>query len=178
MHIVFVHFHFLVNNQFCEIYNNNFDNSSIKISIIQRSNKNFTEGNMYYIKDEFNHELGWWQNPEIMNEYIAKLNPDMVYIFGLNLPLHFRWLKHHISSHTIVIAQHCGEEFWIQKNLWLQQFGLRVVNGFVFISQKDAILWKRCAAILDSQPVFELHEFKNEVINIYNRLLDINMTSE
>jgi len=172
MHIVFVDFHFQDNNHCSEIYTNNFINNTIKTSFIQRSNKNFTKGNRHYIKDEFNRELRWWQNPEILNDYITKLNPNMIYIYGLDLPLHFRWLKHHVASNTIIIAQYCGEDLWIQKNLWLQQFGLRVVNGFVFASQKDAIPWRKCAAILDSQPVFEFDEFKNEISKVYNKLLN------
>jgi hypothetical protein len=170
MHIVFVHFHFLIHNQRNNIYNNIIDNN-IKVSIIQRSNNNFTDGNKYYVKDEFEQELRWWQNPELLNEHISQLKPDLVYIYGLNLPLHFRWLRHYLATNTIIIAQYCGEDIWIQKNLWLQQFGLRVVNGFVFATKKDANSWRKCAAILDSQPVFELKEFKNEITDIYNRLL-------
>ena len=170
MHVVFVHFDYLIDDLFAEIYKNNFANKNIKISIIQRSNKNSIEDNKHYKKDEFDQSLRWWQNPEIFNDYIANLKPDIVYIFGLHLPLHFRWLRHHLNSDVIIIAQHCGEELWLQKNLWLQQFGLRVVNGFVFASQKDAIPWMKCAAILESQPVFEYDYFKKETTNIYSNL--------
>jgi hypothetical protein len=173
MHIVFVHYNYLINDTFAEIDKNTFKNKNIKTSIIQRSDTNSIEGNKHYIKDEFDQSLRWWQNPEILNDYIAGLKPDIVYIFGLNLPLHFRWLKHHINSDVIIIAQHCGEELWLQRNLWLQQFGLRVVNGFVFASQNDAIPWIKCAAILESQPVFELEIFINEIEDIYKNFSKI-----
>lgn len=169
MHIVFIHFHFPSKKNEYKIYDN-FYFENAKVSIVQRNNHHSVKENFHYVKDEFDQELRWWQHPEKLNEYIAQFKPDIVYIFGLNLPLHFRWLKHYLPQNTIIIAQYCGEDIWIQKNLWLQQFGLRVVNGFVFTTQKDANSWRKCAAILDSQPVFELNEFKNGIAAIYSNL--------
>lgn len=170
MHIVFVHFHFLRDNHDQFIYNDLKD-KNINVSIVQRSNKFHMINNQHFIKDEFESELRWWQNSEIVSEHIAKLNPDIVYVFGLNLPLHFRWLKHHLRTETIIIGQHCGENLWIQRNLWLQQSALRIVDGFVFDSQENANKWLKCAAILDSQPVFNIDQFKNEAIIIQKQLL-------
>jgi len=170
MHIVFVHFNYPANNNEPRIYEN-FDNKNIKISIVQRNDKQFVKDNFKFVKDEFNHELKWWQNPETLNDYIGKLNPDMIYIFGLNLPLHYRWLMHHISPKTIIIGQHCSEGHWIQRNLWLQQSALRIVDGFVFPIKKEANPWLKCAAILESQPIFEMDNFEDNIIDIYNNLL-------
>ena len=170
MHIVFVHFHYLINNHCSRIYKN-WSNDNFKLSIIRRSNKNFTEDNNHYINDEFDQELLWWQNPEKLNKYIGNLNPDIVYIFGLNLPLHFRWLRHHLKPNALITAQHCGEDIWIQRNLWLQQSALRIVDGFVFESQADAAPWLKCAAVLESQPIFDINKFKNEINRIHKKLV-------
>jgi hypothetical protein len=170
MHVVFVNFNYPEQNSKSMIYEN-IENDSIKISIVQRNDKQLVKGNVHFVKDEFKHKLKWWQNSETLNEYIGRLNPDMVYIFGLNLPLHFRWLIHHISPKTIIIGQHFGEDIWIQRNLWLQQSALRTVNGFVFSYKKDANPWLKCAAILKSQPIFEIDNFRNNIIDIYSNLL-------
>ena len=171
MHIVFVQFEYPDKKNKSMLYNS-IDNENIKMSFVQRNKTQYVKGNHHFVKDEFDSELKWWQNSETVNEYIGSLNPDMVYIFGLNFPLQYRWLKHNISSKTILIGQHCGEGHWIQRNLWLQQSALRVVNGFVFSSKKDANSWLKCAAILKSQPIFEIDEFKNKIKNIYNNLMN------
>ena len=176
MHIVFVDFHYHNNNE-PRIYEN-LDNQNIKISIVQRNDKQLVKGNFHFVNDEFDPELKWWQNSETLNKYNGNLNPDMVYIFGLNLPLHFRWLIHHISPKTIIIGQHFGEDIWIQKNLWLQQSALRVVDGFVFPTKKNADSWLKCAAILESQPIFEIENFQTNTIEIYNSLLKNKLNSE
>ena len=176
MHAVFVHL-FPIDKTDNAVYQN-LASQEIEISILQRSNSFSKSGIFYSIKDEFDLELKWWQNSDILNNYIGQLNPDMVYIFGLNLPLHFRWLKHHISQNTILIGQHCSENTWIQRNLWLQQSALRVVDGFVFKSKKDANPWLNCAAILESQTIFEVDDFRNNILNIYNTLLNNKMINK
>ena len=170
MHVLFVHF-FPYDRIDTPVYIN-LSNDELEFSIIERSNIISKKGNLHYIKDEFDLKLKWWQNSEVLNNCISKFNPDLVYIFGLNLPLHFRWLKHHISSKTILIGQHCGENIWIQRNLWLQQSALRVVDGFVFESMNVAMPWLKCAAILESQPIFEMENFKNNIVEIYKKLLN------
>jgi len=175
MHVAFIHFHYPIISD-SEIYHN-LDNENIKISIVQRNFKNFLQDNFHFVKDEFNQELKWWQNSETLNNYLGELNPDLVYIFGLNLPLHYRWLKHYISPNTIIVGQHCGENIWIQRNLWLQQSALRVIDGFAFKSKKEANPWLKCAAILESQPIFEIEHFRKNIFKIYNNLLK-NKTSD
>ncbi len=147
-------------------------NENIKISIVQRDKTQIVKGNQHFVKDEFGSDLKWWQNSETLNNYIGSLNPNMVYIFGLNLSLHFRWLKHYVSPKTILVGQHYGEEHWIQKNLWLQQSALRIIDGFVFQTKEESNAWLKCAAILETQPIFEIDYFKNNIIDIYNTLLN------
>lgn len=171
MHNVFVRFDYPTDNDDCRIFET-LDTKDLKISIVQRNNKQSTKNNIHYINDEFEHKLKWWQNSDILFKYVAELNADIVYIFGLDLPLHFRWIKHFISPKIVLIAQHCGETPWIQKNLWLQQSSLRVVDGFVFNKKSESNIWTKCAAILDSQPVFELDNFKDKMIDIYKGLQD------
>jgi len=169
MHVVFLHL-FPSNKIDTSVYQDLIF-QEIEISILQRSNTNSQNGNLHLIKDEFDLKLKWWQNSETLNNYVGELNPDMVYIFGLNLPLHYRWLKHYISPNTILVGQHCGENIWIQRNLWLQQSALRVVDGFVFPKRTDANPWLKCAAVVESQPIFEIENFRKDMFRIYNNLL-------
>ena len=171
MHIVFIHFHFHEEYKKYSIYKK-LRGTNINFSIVQRKGHSFKENNIHFIKDRFNPELKWWQNPESLNLYIQKLKPDMVYIFGLNLPLQFRWLKHFIHPNTILVGQHCGETPWIQKNLWLQQSALRVVDAFIFENTQSADPWLKCAAILECQPIFEIEDFSNKINKIFNSLQD------
>ncbi len=173
MHVVIVNFVYNSNDRLNEIYSEVQKAINGKISFVQRSDRDYKQNSIsidtYFVKDEFKQNLRWWQNPDRVNELIASLNPDIVHILGLNLPLHFRWLKHHISDTTILLAEHTGEKIWLQKNLWLQQFGLRVVDGFIFQSQEDVKPWKKCAAILERQPVFQIaSSFKNDLSEVYN----------
>jgi hypothetical protein len=171
MHFVFIHFHFYEDYKKYSIYKT-LKSNHIDFSIAQRKDHSFTENNIHFINDDYGPELKWWQNPESVNLYIQKLKPDMVYIFGLNLPLQFRWLEHFIDPGTILIGQHCDETPWIQKNLWLQQSALRVVDAFVFENTQSADPWLKCAAILESQPIFEIKDFSKNIITIYNSLQD------
>lgn len=149
-----------------------------KISIINRAEKdhyyNENSVDIFLVNDEFDQHLLWWQNPEKVNELVGSLNPDIVHIPGLNLPLHYRWIKHCISKDTIILAEHTGEQTWPQKNLWLQQFGLRVVNGFIFHSKDLLQPWLKCAAILEKQPVYilspESDNYISDLANIYKTL--------
>jgi hypothetical protein len=170
MHIVFVHFDYPRKNNKSMVYDG-IDNKNIKISIVQRNKTQLVKGNHHFVKDEFDSDLKWWQNSETVNEYIGNLNPDMVYIFGLNLSLHYRWLKHFVSPKTILIGQHCGEGHWIQRNLWLQQSALRIVDGFVFTTINEANPWQKCADILELQPIFKIDNFQKNIFKIYESLL-------
>ena len=76
------------------------------------------------------------------------------------------------------MGQHCGEDIWIQRNLWLQQSALRVIDGFVFPNRTDADPWLKCAAILEYQPIFEIRNLKNNITEIYKNLLKKKLDSK
>ncbi len=158
MHVVILKYSSEHDN-FINTYSEIAESANFNISLVQRSKKNLanTDGKLkeHYLKDEFGVNLLWWQNPELVNEFVGSLNPDIVHILGLNLPLHFRWIKHYVPENTKLLGEHTGENLWPQNNLWLQQFGLRVVDGFIFSSKKVAEPWIKCAAILKKQPVFD-----------------------
>ena len=152
-----------------------------KISIVQRSTFNSSntidEIGYHFICDEYKATLRWWQEPEVTFQKLAELHPDVIHVRGLNLPLQFRWLRRIVGESTILVGEHTGEDFWAQRNLWLQQFGLRVVDGFIFGDLKDAQRWIKASVILEKQPIIEIPTLlKNptqkadKIMNFYNKL--------
>ena len=168
MHVIFLHYHynpkikspeeyFEYNKDKIEFYSHLKQSGIDKISIIQRasfSNKTvLSDINFYFIKDEFDPELRWCDKPLKVHTTAAAVEPDMIHVYGLDLPIHYRWLRKTIGEKIILYGQHTGEKKWLQRILWLQQFGLRVVDGFIFKNDKDAKPWLKAAVILPNQPI-------------------------
>jgi len=157
-------------------------NPKISLRIVQRAtfnaSKNFENVTYNFLKDEFDPTLLWWQEPITVIEHISKLKPDVILVRGLNLPLQFRWLRREVGKKIIIIGEHTGEPFWASRNLWLQQFGLRVVDGFIFQDLKKAHSWTKASVILDKQPIVKLllsskdtKATRKSLINFYETLL-------
>ena len=112
--------------------------------------------NIYMRRDELPAVLKWHQRPDGIFKLLQTLNPDIIHAFSLGLPLHFRWLRRMFGDDVRLIGHHTGEHRWIQMRLWLQQFGLRVVDGFVFPCRNDAQEWIKAAVILPVQMLVSL----------------------
>jgi hypothetical protein len=138
----------------------------INIHIVQRAPfkiaRTINNIDYYFIKDEFDHILRWWQEPEAVFQLLADIQPDLIHVCGLNLPLQFRWLRRIVGENVIIVGEHTGETIWAHRNLWLQQFGLRVVDGFIFKKLKEAEIWIKSSAILEKQPVAEIPYSKKD----------------
>ena len=101
-------------------------------------------------------------------------------MFNLGLPLHFRWLRNLLPQKTKIIGHHTGEHIWIQLRLFLQQFGLRTADGFIFENLEDAEPWLKASVILPRQPVFEIpngqtpaHIIAEKLNECYNHLKNL-----
>jgi hypothetical protein len=132
----------------------------------------------YFVTDEFQPLLRWWQEPVSAIEILAELKPQIIHVYGLDLPLFFRWLRRRVGEETIIMGQHMGEDIWANRNLWLQQFGLRPVDGFIFHHKDEERLWTRASVILSKQPIFEIARSPgkvdikaNQLKTIYNEML-------
>jgi hypothetical protein len=153
-----------------------------KISVIQRASFNATttveEITYYFVSDEFKPSLRWWQEPVPAFQLLSEIQPGVVHVSGLNLPLQFRWIRRLVGDEIILIGEHTGETIWASRNLWLQQFGLRVVDGFIFQDLMDAHPWTKASVILEKQPIVEISRPTKDpkataksLINFYNELL-------
>jgi len=135
----------------------------ISISIVQRAsfNETYNRDNLTYqfVRDEYQSSLLWWQEPASSFELLADIKPDLVEIAGLNLPLNFRWLRRIVGERIKIIGTHTGEDIWANRKIWLQQFGMRVVDGFIFQKKADTEPWIRTAVILPRQPIFILEAY-------------------
>jgi hypothetical protein len=152
------------------------------ISVVQRSlfkkKSSVNDVDYYFITDEFDPILRWWQEPEQAFQLLFEINPEVIVIRSLDLPLQFRWLRRIIGENVIIIGEHTGEEIWASRNLWLQQFGLRVADGFLFNNLKKSHPWTKASVILEKQPIIEIDLNSNDpqktaqsVVNFYNNLL-------
>lgn len=157
--------------------------SDFSFSVVQRAaiSGTFTEQNIsfYLISDEFNTSLRWWQEPVSVFEKVAVLEPNIIQLEGLDKPLNFRWLRRMVGDEVKIVGCHNGEDIWAQRNLWLQQFGLRVADGFIFQKKSETEAWIRAAVILPRQPLFILNAYgspdQNEaekLMHIYKELLN------
>ncbi len=152
-----------------------------KINMVCRAGKTadhrIKDINLYLRKDEFPPILRWHQRPEEIFSLVKELNPDVIHAFSLGLPLHYRWLRKLLGPSVRLAAHHTGEHHWIQMKLWMQQFGLRVVDGFVFYQPEDALTWLKSAIILPTQRVISMKKGQNVVHrdrvipNLYQELI-------
>lgn len=136
-----------------------------KISHVQRAKSSqstkIDQIDYNFVKDDFDKKLRWWQEPAPALELLTKRKPDVVLVAGLDLPLNYRWLRRLTGIDVKIIARHTGETLWPGRNLWLQQFGLRVVDAFIFHKKEDSQPWTKASVILARQPVYVLPSFEN-----------------
>ena len=156
--------------------------SDLDITVVQRSafeSTHVVDGVKYYfITDEFSNILRWWQEPKSSIAVIKKLNLDILQVAGLNLPLQFRWLRRQIGHNITIIGQHTGETIWANRKIWLQQFGLRVVDGFIFANESDKYSWIKAAVILPRQTIYIIPYQHNDLRKTVRALLKIYSTMD
>ena len=152
------------------------------VSIVQRATFNSTRTmenvGYYFINDDLDPKLRWWQKPVQVFKLISQLKPNIIQIHGLDLPIQFRWLRREIGDNIKLVGEHTGEKIWAKRKLWLQQFGLRVADGFIFKDMKDAIPWTKASVILNKQPIVEIpiagedvESTADSLLRFYNNLL-------
>ena len=137
-----------------------------KISHVQRAAQSHSESieriEYNFIEDEFGKKLRWWQEPAPAFELLALRKPDFILVAGLDLPLNFRWLRRLTGIDIRIIGHHTGETIWPGRNLWLQQFGLRVVDAFLFHDKAACQPWTKSSVILVRQPIYIIPSFESE----------------
>jgi hypothetical protein len=146
--------------QYAPVYTRLSGDHEIHLSIFHRAQESmrFEHDNITVLfqEDDYAERLRWCDNPIQLHRTVASWNPDIVHMYNLGLPLHFRWLRNLLPEKTKLIGHHTGEHIWIQLRLFLQQFGLRTVDGFIFENKDDAEPWLKASVILPRQPVFEI----------------------
>ena len=128
-------------------------------------------------QDDLPIQLSWWQEPEDLFRHIAEFNPDIIHVMGLDLPLHYRWLRKQVGKAPYILGQYTGEQIWPNIRIWMQQFGLRTANGFLFDDELAADLWLKRAAILPRQDLFKiknLHRDPEFLAQVYLKILKSN----
>jgi len=153
--------------------------SKKKLTIIRRSDVNyeFRTNNTTIVlrRDNFPPLLSWWQEPEDLFRYITTFNPELIHIMGLDLPLHFRWLRKQVGDFPYILGQYTGEQIWPNIKIWMQQFGLRTADGFLFEDKQVADIWLKRAAILCRQDIFKiknLHRNPEYLAQVYALILE------
>ena len=160
--------------RFCEQF-------PVQISHLQRAQfrENMTRQQINYsfIKDRLPAQLRWWQEPVQLFDQVEILKPDIIEMNGLNLPLQFRLLRRRVGPKVLLIGKHCGEDFWPNQKIWLQQFGLRSVNGFIFFDEQVQSAWMKASVILKKQGILLLRpdsrDLDREIRLIYDFYSDL-----
>jgi hypothetical protein len=192
MHVVYIQYHYDTEIKKPEDY---FENNKGKVqfytdihqagiervSIIQRapfSQKiDYNDIHYYFIKDEYRAKLRWYEKPVKVHTTAAAIEPDIIHVYGLHLPIHYRWLRKTAGKNVLILGQHTGENIWLQRILWLQQFGLRVVDGFIFQNEDEGKPYLKAAVVLPKQAIYKIagidrntKKAATQLVKIYNEI--------
>jgi hypothetical protein len=163
-----VDYYFEQSAELHQIYVELIKNPGFKLSVIQRAafEDSIVKDDITYFfcRDEYPPLLRFWQKPMSSLQKIVDLQAEIVQVTGLGSPLQFRWIRRMAGDKVKLIGYHTGEVIWTNRKIWLQQFGLRVVDGFIFKNEEDSKLWVKSAAILPRQPIYTISE-KEQNIN-------------
>lgn len=125
-------------------------------------------------RDSLPRRLSWWQKPEELFQFVASFGARLIHMIGPDLPLHFRWLRHYIGADTYLLGHIRGERVWPNIRIWMQQFGHRTANGFIFEDDQAADLWLKRAVVLPRQDLFKiknLHRNPQSLAQVYSKIL-------
>jgi hypothetical protein len=188
MHIVFIQYHydakikkpddyFEKNKEKMQFYLNIHQAGIERLSVIQRapfSQKTvFNAINYHFISDEYGVRLRWCEKPDKVHNTAAAIKPDLIQVSGLNLPIHLRWLRKTTGKDALIVGQYTGENIWLQRILWLQQFGLRLADGFIFENEEQAKPYLKAAVILPRQALYKIPGINQYTKKAANRLAKI-----
>jgi hypothetical protein len=194
MHVVYIQYHYDTatrtpedylekNKEKVQFYIDIHQAGIERVSIIQRAPFSqkivLNEMHYYFIKDEYGAILRWYEKPVKVHTTATAIEPDIIHVYGLNLPIHYRWLRKSIGRNIFLLGQHCGEKIWLQRILWLQQFGLRVVDEFIFQNEDDLKHYLKAAVILPKQALYKIADLDQytkksaaRLVKIYQELVN------
>jgi hypothetical protein len=167
------------NEKFTRFYERVAAYSERKLTIIRRADVNdiihLKNVKVILRRDQFQSQLSWWQEPEDLFNYIATRNAEIIHVTGLDLPLHFRWLRKHVGVSPYILGQFTGEHIWPNIRIWMQQFGLRSADGFLFEDDHAADLWLKRAVVLPRQNIYKiknLYRNPKSLAQVYLKILN------
>lgn len=96
-----------------------------------------------------------WQLPGRLHRVARSLAPDLIHVNGLLFPLQLRALARAVPGAALVAQHHAESPFggWLG---WLQRWGLRAADGFLFVTEEQARAWR--AILPAGAPRFEVME--------------------
>lgn len=132
-----------------------------KVSVLQRYHQDthlVRQGVDYYlVADRLSPMPRLWQIPHTLHYKAAELNADVVHFNGLLFPLPLRHLAG-LLPHTPIVVQHHAERPRQGWRYLVQKVGLSRAEGFLFVSQEQAQMFRTAGLIRPNQPVFEVME--------------------
>lgn len=96
-------------------------------------------------------------SPDV-NEYVRKLNVDVVIVHGFHFPIKVLWLKWKLGAEAKIIIQHHAEKPLRHYKSFLQRFVDKVVSAYFFTSLDQSIAWLADRQIGDRSKIYEVME--------------------
>ncbi len=131
-----------------------------KVSVVQRfsHSKNFVSKGVefHFVKDEFGPKLKPWQTPQLLHRHVKELAPDVIHSNGWPLPLIS--LRTLLQDRTAILWQDHGGNVPFFAYQWLYKAGFKVVDGFIFTTERQAVAWKMHKLIPSEAYVYEVLE--------------------
>jgi len=132
------------------------------VTVIHRFHTSQTlerEGVRYqFISDRYGPRLRPWQIPRDVHRQVRAVQPSLIHIHGLFFALQARSLRKTLSETPAIVIQHHAEMPCQGMRGWIQQFGLKNADAFLFASREIGQIWADRGIIAAMEKVFPVME--------------------
>jgi glycosyltransferase involved in cell wall biosynthesis len=135
------------------------------VSVIQafaRDDEIVRDGVLYrFVRDRVWHYGRLPARPARLHEAVARLNPDIVHVNGLQFGRQASYLKRMMPSVPILVQDHADipPKRWVRRRIL--RSGLRNLDAISFVSRAQAKPWLDAGLLHEKQSIFEIMEGSN-----------------
>jgi glycosyltransferase involved in cell wall biosynthesis len=120
----------------------------------------------HFITDRYGPALRGWQHPWQLYRQVRRLAtqkqqaavPVVSHFNGLLFPLQVGVLSRLLPPACPVVVQHHAEKPWPARSHFLQRWGLKNADAFLFAARALADIWLEAGLISPNQPLYEVME--------------------
>jgi glycosyltransferase involved in cell wall biosynthesis len=130
----------------------------------------------HFIADRYGPALRSWQHPWQLYRQVRRLAaqkqqaaiPVVIHFNGLLFPLQVGVLRRLPPPACPLVVQHHAERPWPAYSYFLQRWGLKNANAFLFTARSLADIWLEAGLISPNQPIYEVME-TSSILNYEDR---------